>query len=71
MLNELIIPAALIFGAYLLFVREEAVPLHPNGPKADMDKADRTKYGPAIESGLTPTQYHNAIADRNFGSWSY
>jgi hypothetical protein len=67
MLESLLVPLGLIFGAYLLFVRPYSEHEEQTGGKAFLDKADKRRRGPLVESNLSPAEYREVKDELGVG----
>lgn len=59
-METLFVPVALILGAYFIFVRPYSEHMPIVDVKTNLDKADKKRRGPLIESNLSPSQYRDA-----------
>lgn len=59
-METVFVPAALILGAYFIFVRPYSEHMPIVDVKTNLDKADKKRRGPLIESNLSPSQYRDA-----------
>ncbi len=61
MIESLFVPLGLILGAYFIFVRPyREHEFNPTGVKTNLDKGNKKRRGPLIESNLSPSQYRDA-----------
>lgn len=67
MLDSVFVPVLLILGAYFVFVRPYSEHEFQTGGKTNLDKADKKRRGPLVESNLSPSQYHGVKDELGIG----